>query len=358
MEKARLLDLNYKCTFPQFGFTAFIGALLVIFSSVSPADAQIWGRTSVPLGWWLSTTSSADGARVAACFYDYTANGYAGAGAIYTSTNSGATWAPVLSSTSRFNSIAASQDATRLVAGWSAGMSGGLFLSTNFGVSWSTITNLPNQPFSQVACSADGQKLIAAAYGIYASTNGGVSWVLTSAPATTWRSIASSADGGELAGVPVSGTGVYVSQDSGSSWQMTTVTTGVSYQGVACSGDGRRMVAVASWPYSIFVSDYSGFLWAQTSVPAATWYATASSTNGANLVAVSFDGLVAVSHDFGATWTSDYLSQDGFQWDTVASSADGSKLVVGGLPALPHIKVTSTLHRRRRRWASASQGRT
>ena len=43
-----------------------------------------------------------------------------------------------------------------------------------------------------------------------------------------------------------SGGGVYVSQDTGLSWQLRNLPTFPSYTGAACSSDGSTMVAVAS----------------------------------------------------------------------------------------------------------------
>ena len=85
-------------------------------------------------------------------------------------------------------------------------------------------TNAPIKDWFGVASSADGNKLVAVAFGsapgftnsIYISTDVGVTWTVSDAPATAWEWVASSADGNKLAAVAnsnFSGTGkIYTHQ--------------------------------------------------------------------------------------------------------------------------------------------------
>ena len=71
-----------------------------------------------------------------------------------------------------------------------------------------------------ITSSSDGSKLAAVVYGgsIYTSTNGGMSWTLTSAPSSlSWQCITSSSDGSKLAAVVLGG-GIYISIDGGLNW--------------------------------------------------------------------------------------------------------------------------------------------
>jgi hypothetical protein len=75
-------------------------------------------------------------------------------------------------------------------------LSGGIFTTTNSGVTW--ISNAaPNLPWVSVASSADGSKLVVVASGgsIYSSTNFGQDWVSNNAPNKSWVTVVSSADG-------------------------------------------------------------------------------------------------------------------------------------------------------------------
>ena len=105
----------------DFARAAF--ALAGLLAATAPASAQTWTQTSAPSNYWISVASSADGTKLAAASSD----------AVYLSADSGVTWTP-------------------------SSLSGALGL----------------------ACSADGNKLVAAGYSIYASTNSGVTWTATS----------------------------------------------------------------------------------------------------------------------------------------------------------------------------------
>src|SRR5260370_684405 len=117
---------------------------------------------------------------------------------------------------------------------------GGLCTVVNlaFAQTW-TPTSAPLENWGAVASSADGTKLVAAGaywqFGvgnyypgpICTSTNSGATWTITSAPVTNWTSVASSADGVRLVGAAFgvsldgstfSGGPIYISVNSGGTW--------------------------------------------------------------------------------------------------------------------------------------------
>ena len=67
--------------------------------------------------------------------------------------------------------------------------------------------------------------------------------------------------------------------------------------------------------------------WTQTSAPSTNWQSIASSADGSKLVASGFrvDGPIYTSTNSGATWT--LTSAPSQSWNSVASSADGIQLV-------------------------------
>jgi hypothetical protein len=148
---------------------------------------------------WFSVASSADGARLTAAAYK---------DKIYVSTNFGTTWTATQSATDSWFSVACSADGTKLIASGNA-----TYISTNFGSRW----RLASTNAGYVASSADGTKLIIAGTpyslttnlnrSIYTSIDSGVTWVSNNAPASGWSSVASSADGSELAAAEVGGSG-------------------------------------------------------------------------------------------------------------------------------------------------------
>jgi len=139
--------------------------------------------------------------------------------AIYTSTNSGATWVPNNTVTNFYGqSVASSADGTKLVL---VGIvEPAIRLSTNSGATWAS-NGTPGLYWQSVASSADGTRLVAAEEdgAIYTSTNSGTTWTSNSVPFTFWRSVASSADGSKLVAV-ISGNfpnlayGIYISDST------------------------------------------------------------------------------------------------------------------------------------------------
>ena len=233
----------------------------------------------------------------------------------------------------RWGSVASSADGTRLVAGSAPGRGsgsvlGGLYTSTNRGATWTLASNALE---AVVASSADGAEMLAGNYsGIDISTNSGALWSATTAPPTNWNAIASSADGGKLAAVALNLSGVYTSTDSGVNWILQTngLATYSSFTHIASSADGSKLVAAAGGTTNgpIFASTNSGVDWTKaTNAPLARWYSVASSADGNKLLVCAYPGNVYLSTDAGLTWTETSLPTN--NWDSVAESADGTKMV-------------------------------
>ncbi|HKW27919.1 MAG TPA: hypothetical protein VJT54_01175 [Verrucomicrobiae bacterium] len=210
-----------------------------------------------------------------------------------------------------------------------------------------TQTSAPITNWQAIACSADGSKLVATSSGgIYTSTNFGVNWVLASnAPPVfaSFPSIASSAEGNKLVMVCASNTPaggspslIYVSADSGITWTQTSAPLG-NWFGLASSADGNKLLVLENGGRAIYTSTNSGLTWQLNNVPAIPWSSAASSANGTKLVAIVGDpgtvyyptnpGIIYTSTNSGATWV--FHSVPNMFWNSIASSADGQKLVAG-----------------------------
>ena len=162
---------------------------------------------------------------------------------------------------------------------------GGLFTVVNLASAqtW-TPTSAPAQGWASIAASADGKKLVAAGgdywdvagYGhlqaspIYTSTDSGATWTATSAPTTSWISVASSADGIKLVatagGHDDVGGAIYTSTNSGVTWTRTsaTATNWTNWTSIASSADGTKLVATASHPYNYGVGRFGGPIYSST----------------------------------------------------------------------------------------------
>jgi hypothetical protein len=272
----------------KLALVLFYGSL----STINVAFTQTWTTNGAPSQYWNAIASSADGTKLVAAVYG---------GGVYTSTNSGVTWsltsAPSNGLAGAWESVASSADGSKLAA--VAFYNNPIYVSTNSGTDWSP--NGPIENWQSVACSSDGSKLVAVASingPICISTNGGATWTqATNAPSLFWQTVASSADGSVLVAAP-GGSGpagpIYVSSDSGTTWIATSAPQEV-WVSVALSADGKKMVAVPGglavpqYPSAvIYTSTNSGLTWVPRTVPGEYWWSVASSADGSKLMAVSY----------------------------------------------------------------------
>jgi hypothetical protein len=133
-------------------------------------------------------------------------------------------------------------------------------------------------------------------------------------------------------------------------WTLTGAATN-SWRAVASSADGTKLVAVTDVTQTnpvptgtgaIYVSTDSGITWTQTSAPGNNWSSVASSADGTKLLALASPASFAsgtgpyTSTDSGATWTLHGSTNglNGLAWGSAASSADGTILAALAAPFL------------------------
>lgn len=129
-----------------------------------------------------------------------------------------------------------------------------------------------------------------------------------------------------------------------------TSTDGVTYlmdtgnwTALASSADGTKLIAADSFcDKRLFTSADGGIAWTERRVPdpppdplgnpaIVCWTSVASSADGTKLVAVDNAWLtIYTSADSGATWVLRTFGAAGDNWQRVASSSDGTKLVATG----------------------------
>jgi hypothetical protein len=238
---------------------------------------------------------------------------------------------------------------------------GSIFISTNSGATWAEATGAPtNGLWETVACSADGGKIIAAGGGgvpadflfsIYTSSDMGATWMSNNVPMANWQSVASSADGTRLAAADFADRVIYTSTNSGAVWTQATNAPKEFWYSIALSADGTKLAAVANGSFSgaggtnIYISTDFGLTWITNAAPKTpnttvfqkNWVSIASSADGNKLIAAgggpngSSSGYIFISTNSGAAWTltATNILPSGLgahPWLYVASSADGSKL--------------------------------
>jgi hypothetical protein len=238
---------------------------------------------------------------------------------------------------------------------------GGLVTVVNLGCTqpWAAGGYTP-YGLQSIAASADGTKLVGVggtyvgtqyswASSVYASTDAGATWnVLTNAPTDLWVTVASSAEGSNLAAATGDAVGdggfgqIYVSTNAGATWTRA-VCPAHNWASLAFSADGTKLVAASrgSWSHgtnlvggAIYISQDSGGTWARSSAPSLSWAAVASSAAGTILAAAAsggyrtngtyVGGAIYTSLDSGATWTQ--ASAPSNDWSSVGSSVDGTRL--------------------------------
>jgi hypothetical protein len=119
-------------------------------------------------------------------------------------------------------------------------------------------------------------------------------------------------------------------------WTQTSAPT-LNWHAVASSADGAKLVAAAAGPGPIVASTNSGLTWQPTGAPLMNWFSVASSADGTKLVATaSSERPIYTSADSGATWTAATNELFAYYYSSVASSADGNRLVVGIYDGVHH----------------------
>ena len=198
--------------------------------------------TNDPNRYWSSVAISDDGTRLVAIE----------AGTIHVSTDDGDTWQEYASAVPIVvNELAVSGDAMTLVA---KNYQDSMYFSTDGGETWSELVKPVDLTggVSTVAIAADGETILVGAYeGLYLVSDQGSTWTKADLPLYAWNNIASSADGQTLIAAAV-GHGVWVSSDAGVSWRQQEIhSINDDWGGLAVSANGSKL----------FADEYGGYVY-------------------------------------------------------------------------------------------------
>lgn len=223
---------------------------------------------------------------------------------------------------------ASSASGNRIVA---AANPGGLYVSADGGATW-TRSNAPQARWSALAMNRDGSRMAAVASGglLYTSTDSGATWTARTTTGQGWTGVAMSEDGQRIVGVVQEGS-IYVSRDGGTTFAAVAGTAGVDWRSVAGSADGQHLLAVASrfgplaGTSGVYISDDGGTTWTRRTVtgptpPTENWTYAAMSEDGHRMAAIDNGGNPWVSDDGGTTWTIRFGYSN---WSGLAVSRDG-----------------------------------
>lgn len=251
---------------------------------------------------------------------------------------------PPLTATNHiYQGVAINADASMIFV--THGWPGYSYISTDSGTTWTPVTSVGKIAALGCSSTTDGKTLLTAdaTYHLNRSIDGGITWAHnTLSPKLYWRNIKSNGDGDIIIGAIVNGGGYVISRDSGDSWANIIIpgldTTKYAAYSVAISADSSTIVAGfgakgGSWGSGcIYLSRDSGTTWNQiTSLPSATYTSVAVSGDGSVIVVESSlqygPDKVYISNDFGENWTRQprHLSTGGRTTDMVLA-LDGTKL--------------------------------
>ena len=248
---------------------------------------------------WMFTASDGDGSTLLA------GKGSSAPGYLYVSTNYGLTWSQVgvpkiwqAGCLNRTGQYGMAVDYTRL------------YVTTNYGATWIEARPVGDvdRAWCDTAVSADGSIMIVIANNQRAYRYSGV-WAevqpLGNVNAAWWR-CAMSADGTVII-LALATTSVYISVNSGASWTERKPTgggTGVVWGGLDCSNDGS-IIIITMDNGRVYVSLDYGATWAEKRPAGNTnkyWKGAACSASGSRMSTTDTNTLY-ISTDYGETWT-------------------------------------------------------
>ncbi len=221
-----------------------------------------------------------------------------GSGGTYLSTNEGNTWTHT-GQMEYFISKVLRCNNGNIVSGGTNGIK----YSTNNGNSWQSSTLGASNPVNDIEKISNGKLFAATNNGVYKSTDNGVSWTLTGAEYNNLLTIAASP-----AGILFTGGNTYNifrSTDEGQSWQSTLFGQNVNSMAVTANGYVFVMINTGS---GLYASVNNGDTWMnislQTGVNTPNYLCV---INGTKLFALTELGLF-MSTDFGGTWSNGGLA--------------------------------------------------
>jgi len=139
--------------------------------------------------------------------------------------------------------------------------------------------------------------------------------------------------------------GIYSSTNGGSTWTLTTAPANFqSWVSVASSTNGVNLVATGGYAptstHVIYTSPDSGNTWNPATIPNLRWYSVASSADGTKLVAMAnTTNVIYTSSDSGITWVPNPIANA--TWYSVASSYDGTRLAALSYDGLTYTSTNS-----------------
>ena len=248
-------------------------------------------------------------------------------GKTYASTNGGTSWFESLPfgvalTTWHPRTLSISDDGSKFAAGINYAY---VYTSQNSGASWA-------QKFAygsgnrdcKCAIDADCTNLIASInnVGVYTSSNSGTNWTLRINTTDKLSSVASDGDGSNLL-VCRAGT-IYLSTNSGVNWNSLSITSSLF------DIDSSGTIIVYATLDKIYLSTNTGSNFSEIQPTGTTWRRVKISSDGQTIVALHSSGNIYFSLNQGSTWNSvaPFSSFYDNSQNSLDISSDGTKIIV------------------------------
>lgn len=210
-----------------------------VYKSTNTGDN--WTETTLPDSTWQCITCSSDGSIILAGNVASGTTSYDQKWAV--STDGGTTWSPG-STTGQWIDVAMSDDGSRMYA-VNSGVST-FYRSSDTGSTWSTTST--TNAVRAVACSSNGLTVLigtGSSSTPAVSKDGGVSFTdVSGVPTGNWGGVSVSSDGYVMAAVLVTTGRVWVSTDSGTTWNEQSGTPSIDFwSSTAINTTGSKIIA-------------------------------------------------------------------------------------------------------------------
>lgn len=273
-----------------------------VFAAINSLQAQ-WVQTNGPYGGTITcfaispSTNEANGKNIFAVT----------TGGVFLSTTNGTSWTSAGLKNNSINALVVSSDSAGGTIVF-AGLANGLYLSTDNGASWllDTAGLADTAVYALAVCpnGAGGSNIFAGTpSGMYLSINNGISWVLdtTGLSITSAYSIEVSPNGSGGTNIfAATGKGEYRSIDNGATWSPVTGFRFNTFSSIAVSG--TNLFATTSAGTVCLSTDY-GSTWTTVAKPNVYSAAVSLLASGTNLIAGTSAPGMYLSTDNGSSWS-------------------------------------------------------
>ncbi|KAJ1402071.1 hypothetical protein B484DRAFT_483783, partial [Ochromonadaceae sp. CCMP2298] len=295
---------------PSSWFYIVLLLVLVPLANTAVAYTCTWAASSSTTGIWSSTAINAAGNLAIAAIRG---------GQIYSSPD-GIAYTALASGSFAWSSLAMSDSGANQIGATDDSANGAIYLSTNSGATWVIATTYATDRYVSLAMNAAGTKAVAGStVGLQFTINAGVNWAVSGG---TWAAgpYALAYDSASTSVVVAAHKGgfIYTSTDDGATFN-ALYSTALNWVAVAQAGI-YIVAAVENGNLYYSINSGSTFTGSPDNL-ALPWIAITQDSTGQFVSAYTTGGDVYQSDDFGVTYTVSYASATaGATWSGAAAS--------------------------------------